>query len=63
MEVYYLKAAARQPDRSGSFAESNDCFERQGRTPGHGRSATVEPERERFDRHRSQFDPIRPVAF
>ena len=27
MEVYYLRAAARQPGRADSFAKSNDCFE------------------------------------
>jgi hypothetical protein len=44
MEVYYLGAAARQPDCSDSFAEPNDCFfERQGRTPAHGRTTTVDP--------------------
>ena len=32
-------------------------YPRQLRTTGVGRSATVEPERERYDRRRSQYDP------
>jgi hypothetical protein len=37
-------------------------FPRQPRTAGVGRSATVEAERERFDRRRSQYDPKRTFS-
>jgi hypothetical protein len=60
-----LVAAPRTPGqtiRLGSVVVSNDCLERQGGAAAPGRSATIESERERFDRRRSQFDPLLPVV-